>query len=533
MILPQPATPTAAYGAIQHTTRFDAVKPRYFVENRNAFVAAMATFLVGQGSTREGLAYGGGLSLLLRTNQTYNIFFGSESRQPTQLDYLAINWFESFARLQDQGPVASLYLAIRSARQGLESTPDDVLSQFYLAEAYHRLQYETRENYRTSVFGAARIVRQTQIAAAFQNVLKVEPTPHQARTAHALLQRVFGEPQFFEVSVKHAKDAFRLTRLTGPPPNVDPKQALEYFQAMDKQIKALDEQLKQRRDRYEVESANRPLLEKAQRAMQLGLAETALNLLMNADPKELSDPNHPGERQGAVMIVSLLLGLGRVDDANLAMTGDPKSEAPPDKRSFGMHPMGIPAYSWFQVQMRAATGDYEGADKALADCLEDIGKSPVFSRLLNDLDIIPPRLADKDSDRQTFSAMLVGHLFLQEASLATGGFSWPILRQLPLRMYRLNPPDATRAKQLAEILPLNLASQFLHGNLEQEANLWTLRAWLALEAGKLERATEFSVKALQLGEIKNEDGSRLIIPFSSRPLADLVRELSTNKLRRN
>ena len=59
---------------------------------------------------------------------------------------------------------------------------------------------------------------------------------------------------------------------------------------------------------------------------------------------------------------------------------------------------------------------------------------------------------------------------------------------------------------------LTTASQFMLGMQEQEADLWTLRAWLALEAGRIADARAHAAKAL---------GSRLDVDLHRA--VDLVR----------
>src|SRR5262249_35838373 len=159
-------------------------------------------------------------------------------------------------------------------------------------------------------------------------------------------------------------------------------------------IKDLTSQLKDRRNRYEEQSANRPVLERAAIALQNGLAETALNLLKSADPKDR-------QSSGKTLAVSLLLGTGRTDEGRHARTPEPRSNTPIDRREFGPHPLGLPAYEWFQVQLAAATGDYAGADRHLADCLDQMKTSQTLAAYLYALDFLPEGLAEKPIDAAT------------------------------------------------------------------------------------------------------------------------------------
>src|SRR5438067_12159795 len=98
-------------------------------------------------------------------------------------------------------------------------------------------------------------------------------------------------------------------------------------------MKEIDRELKGRQDQYVIKSANKPVLQKAAIALdpKIGLAETALNLLLRADVKELSDERNPRERPGAMWELYLLLGMGRLEEVDEALTADPQAERPYDK----------------------------------------------------------------------------------------------------------------------------------------------------------------------------------------------------------
>jgi hypothetical protein len=287
-----------------------------------------------------------------------------------------------------------------------------------------------------------------------------------------------------------------------------------------------------------VESAGKSLPEKARTACQLGLAETALELLTRADIKDLRDERNTREVPGATLAIDLLLGLGRIDDVRAALTPDPNSNQPYDKRSFGTYSFGpnfpgLPGYEWFQVLLGAATGDYESADRNLAECIERRQKCQEYSSALVELDLAPMTFLEKESDKLELVGSMVGHVLLREAQLA-GGMPWQVVRIIPywlhlphVRMGLDGKPRGTNPRPGATTVR---GAEMLFMLLQQEADLWTLRGWLALEAGQLDRAREYIGKAFQLAEVGGgEKGVHYSLFYRSRPLGGLVREMLRGK----
>jgi hypothetical protein len=276
----------------------------------------------------------------------------------------------------------------------------------------------------------------------------------------------------------------------------------------EKILKNLEDMLKSRRDHYENAAVRKPLLEQVALARSHGLADTALNLLLAAlksDPATLSDRRNPNLRPGAVLTVHLLLGLGRLDDAREALS--PPADQKFDRRSFGTLSGGTPAYEWMVAQLGAATGDYEAADKALAEGIELLWRAPEASLFLRQLNFIPRDGREgKEADLSTLAAVLTGDALLRNATLATRR-PWQIL------LHITSPGPAQKWSQviLARFPPMG--------------DLWTIRAWLALEQGRTERVGEYARKALELSDLGfGAPGVRQILVFPSRRLVGLCLE---------
>lgn len=528
LLEPRPPTPPETMTAVQHMTRFDALAGKYRFEVEQIYLSQLAGLLAGQSGGPGGPVAGGAL-LPARWGLTYNRLFTQPTEKPVEMDVLARHLMNQAMLRQDRGPVASLYLGVRAARAALAKSPDDVYAQLYLAQAYNRFTTQTRERSRVltptqrgdvPLVPHVTLIRQTQVAGALQNSLKAEPRPEQARATHMLLMQAFAQPEYFELHVEHVKKVREFYRKLGPGP-IPANQFKEMLGQMDEQIKGFDRELKQRRDQYEVQSANKSVLEKARIAMERGLADTALNLLINSTDKDLRDPNNPTETPGLMLMLNLLLGLGRLEEARNLLIGDPTAATKPN---FGMHPLGVPAYQWFQVQLGAATGDYETADQALKECIDGMQKTPLYAIRAAALDIVPTSFAGQESTALELSGLVLGQSLLLEAQKARG-LPWNWMTVAP---YRVHPPHAEKIPGGPALLAQY--NEFIWQVREQEADLWAVRGWLAVEAGRLDRARECASKALALAEIgKTADGKGVSVQFRSRPLTFLVQHLAENK----
>jgi hypothetical protein len=239
---------------------------------------------------------------------------------------------------QDAGPPASLYLAVRAARRALAAKPEDARIHLVLGEVYSRLSGSTRERVVVqNVFGEAAALRQAQTGYAFNRALGRGNGPVAIQVAHLGLARLYSQPLYFELRVEHARKYLDLGKKRGligvPKVRMD-----ETLRALEKEVEALERELTNRRDRYEVASAGKPVLERAGVALRHGLAKTAINLLREAEK------DGKGGREGLALLTDLLLATGRPEEVKAAW---------------------ITEDEWRQVVLAATRGDYAKADRAL------------------------------------------------------------------------------------------------------------------------------------------------------------------------
>jgi hypothetical protein len=354
-------------------------------------------------------------------------------------------------------PPSSIYLALRAARRGLLDNPQDARTHLMLAEEYARLDAQPYERSLKTSSPLAGEIRRTQMVAAYVNCLRFEPTPLMAHEAHAVLFEVFNQLHFLDVTAYHLREWLNKRRTLRPEDlNLSATQHTQILDDMARELKRRDEEVKRELDRYEVKAANKPALEKVAIALEQGLVETALTTLDQAPADELSGNKDPKEMAIIRAVTTVLLDLGRLDKARDSLDPEPEKTAGKPVR---------PEYLRLHLRLAAARGDYEKADRLLADALDyawtDPAGIPVHSLLRNRI------------------AAAIGRVMLGEAQRFGGAMRFPSPRgEFPsdfwIRRWRLDALESSM-------------------RLTQERAEWhLLRGWLAVESGRcVEARTSF------------------------------------------
>jgi hypothetical protein len=511
-----PLRPPEAYDAAVHLTRFDSQRPAYAARNRvlwddrwsrrrEAMTDPSPTTVL-RDTTPTALASlvgtaGGpfgadsilpfGIRLLIVGALPKNLPPQWEGGPKTNEEKLGYQLLQPNDFSFDAAPPAELHLAIRAARRALVADPDDPATHLRLAQAYMLLLQETREGPASESSVLAKQVRFAQAAAALRHALDPNftlpyPLSLQARQVAYVL---FKEQGFKDVAVAHLKEKLRILKEESRSPEEPPAQFQERMSKFSQDLTAIEDNLKQDLDKFELRSSGKSTLEKAQLAMEYGLSEQALELLLHAPPKDLNDAS--GRPVGLLLEYTLLLQIGRVEEAAEALSDKEKElrsqfELLPEQR--------LPTYPWLKTLAAAATGDYAEADRRLEEMQKELSKNYRLAAMLREL----MQENDKSDVAQelnvpTASALLVGWLVLREAPNAAG-MPWQLYNQVPLKLTpQARPLPATR-----EIL-LALSSSELTATMGQEADATTVRGWLALEAGDVKAARGHFEKALALG----------------------------------
>ncbi len=483
---PAPGHSLGADTAVLQAVRFDA-QSRLWVERsaRN-----WQCLLYAQGVGLAGLAGGPLANNGLLPFRLLLAYHGAAVEAPEQmgvLDQRSQGLLNEYVRSQDAGPPSALYLAVRAARRGVAENPDDGRAWLVLGDAYTNLIHRSREGVRGQAVPHVFLIRRSQIAAAYQRALKLKPTLEEQQHLHLRLVALYQGQQFFEPAARHYREYLNCIRELGPVPGQE-KAFNDELEKVEKNVKTLERDIKNRQDQFEVQAANKPLLTKVVTAMQLGLADTALNVLNKADPKELSaQPNSP-QPAGATLKVNLLLQMGQVEEVRDAFA----VTAPENQSAFGINSaVGLPAFQWAQVQVAAADGDYEAADRLLQAFLEAATQDPRPSEMMRRMDLLKPKEGQPPLTLGEMLGLSMAQAILESAPAAAGNL-WQ-LRRLPPAYHQFD-------------LTTRLTGPVLGGR----ADLHAVRGALALEAGRLDDARREMEAVLALGRPAGEGGIRFV-----------------------
>jgi hypothetical protein len=448
---PLPASPDKET-AHQHDTRFIAQGQRFRYKNSRDWQAMVAAKTLG-----DALPIGPNPNILLTQSlgwsRTYDDLFPAGAFQPTRAPFererVALVAYQAYQTSQDSGPTESLYLGVRAARRALLTNPDDAEAYLMLAQAYSRLSQATRAGFLEQPLQVLKDIRRTQYLAALQNCLRCGPNPRTAAEAHGQLFTEFAQRKFLDVAVHHLRERLNNLRQVGPTPTESPTQFGQQFDQMSRALTNLEGQLERQLNDYEVRSANRPLLQKAQIALQNNLAEKALSILEQADANEFTDLRG---LSGVRLMIGLCLDLGQVDKARLLLIPEPAKMA-----GKAVSPQSVELH----LRLAAARGDYAEADQHLADVLSNAWQDP----------------SSKGPHMQTADqiGILVGRALLVESQYLAGGIQAPTPSGIvPCHFWR------SRARVEA------LETAMLLG--QQRIEWYLTRGWLALEAGHCDEA---------------------------------------------
>ena len=184
------------------------------------------------------------------------------------------------------------------------------------------------------------------------------------------MSNTFQQLGYVDVSAHHLREGLNSLKEAGPTRGATPAQFVKMIEGLTEQLKRRDEEVARRRDNYEVKAVNKSALEKIHLALERGLAQTALNTV------EESSSSFSDAKDLAIVgaMIRLFLDLGRLDQARDLLQPDPDMADKPVS----------PQYLDFHIRLAAAQGDYEKADRLLADALNDAWKPPPGQQQIHD-----------------------------------------------------------------------------------------------------------------------------------------------------
>jgi hypothetical protein len=458
--------PLPADEAALHLHRFNDRTRLYAGANALAFLGQAGTGWVGSAAPAGG-PVATAQRLAFRVAVEGSIFPvganapAGDGRSPLMKN-LADAESAAFLSAQDSGPPAYPLLAIRAARRAVAVNPRAADAYLALLQGYFDTRYQTRERRWCDQMPELNTLRHVQMVTALQHALAVEPD---RADTHFMLAEVFGRYAnrqngnngYLDLRLKHLEEALRLLQAAGPQPGEKPDDFQKRLEPLQEQVKALQRAVREAQNHFEVAAEKKQVLDKARNALGRGLAEQALTVLLDARDVELGP-------LGGQLELELLLTTGRVDRARQILY-DPDSDiktqlGPTELRPF----LVVPSFTWYQLVLAAAEGDYRMADE-----------------------LFPTLLEDQEGQSQRMSAYVVSAYL----ALPIGPFGWGLAanpRELPLAYLALLSVE--RLGSLLET-PVRLQRQGvppveLFG--ANKAELTVLRGLLVLEAGDPGRA---------------------------------------------
>jgi hypothetical protein len=489
---PPPASSQGDLAVLCHI-RFATRKRSYQSRNTLDWVATVGAWNVGTAAAPGGPILNG--SWL--PAQVGSSFQGRvlEGRAPDAYWPLADALMFLFASTQDSGPPDALYLWIRAARQALAVNPQDARAHLLLGRGYFTLWRETREHVLTRQLSRLAEIRQAQIIGALEAALKYGLPPGQPQEAHLMLAEVYatgappayqeliarakqrrgggrylpvtsGAPLYYlDLTAKHLRQWLQLTA-AAPPPGQDAQAFARMIDDFSRDLDRLDKEVKFRQDQYVNNNVSTKPLQKVDFALRSGLAETALQVILN-DPewRKAFEDDRTRAAAGNRML-DVLLNTGRLEEVREFLGA---GRAAANSEQFAA------LYRLALVRYAAVLGDYARADRYLAEVLP-AGK--------------PPGERAREA-----AASLVGGFLLRQAPEAAGLLG-QVERQFPASAtpQRELVPDPLRNWQGVAVQASNAVLQLMY----PESELYLLRGWLTLEAGQTDEADKYLSVAASL-----------------------------------
>jgi hypothetical protein len=392
-------------------------------------------------------------------------------------DQIALSLQQQFTLRGDDAPPALLYLAIRAARRAVAANPDDAQAYLVLGECYLRLLHATRER----AWGDNQLpenlpklvqLRRVQASAALNQAVSLKPGFAQA---HLNLYHLYAEMSgtevgFLDLALQHLRAYVKVLREDGPPPGMTADQFHDQQVQIEDELSQLVKEVEKRDNLFEVASAGWKVGDRAMKALQMGLAGKARDLLLESDIAAFGP-------KGMGMELELLLRSGRPKDV-WHWTGE---LSPENKALLGE------SYYWMRIQALAASGDYALAQQECNDMARAIAAGPD-----------PVRVRE-------IMALLVGRrVFVEQAS----GGTLPELLLLTHDRFEFR----VRLDGLAQ-------------SLRRDAEITVLRGLLALEEGDTEEAEIAFRTALSYWKDADTANSGAGLDFRGRAVAQGYLEL--------
>jgi hypothetical protein len=332
---------------------FDAQRGGYLRRTGMQWGHGMAASVIGL-IAAETQPWGPAPGTLLRWAWLSDGRESKTGKETASLHDVAVQVFQRFVSLRDDGPPGTLFAAIRAGRRAVHVNPEDARAHLYLGEAYLRLRRQTRERALSPAFITLDHVRRIQALTALRHAVRLDPG---MEIGHELLAGLYSEIGYEDLSLEHVRALVKLldasraeaSRSAGKA-DATAKRRFEHWENLEKQLarQVRDAQLALRAEDLDV-------VAKARIALRHGLPGQALAVL-DTDVSSIG-------RDGMLLKLDLMLHTGQTHDVRDVLEAILSS---PDNQHRDQSD-----FRWLHVYLSAATGDYAEADRGLARLSDD------------------------------------------------------------------------------------------------------------------------------------------------------------------
>ncbi|HEY1191733.1 MAG TPA: hypothetical protein VGE74_29140, partial [Gemmata sp.] len=255
-------------------------------------------------------------------------------------------------------------LAVRAARAGTEADPGDPIAWLALGRAYGALGERTWERETGAGLTPLEHVRLAQVVTAFAQSVLLNPGSAPARESLAL---VLIRRNMLDTARPHAAEALRLTRRAGPLAGQEAGEHGERVEKLGALVGSLDAALFDAENRYLIRTAGLAgdPLARARVALELGLAQRALDVLLHSHPDLYGGA-------GLGVLADVLLQSGQAAECRVLLD---RAEIRRNPDVLGVYTLPgapgaargyqFPTFDWLDLCQCAAVGRYAGAADAI------------------------------------------------------------------------------------------------------------------------------------------------------------------------
>jgi hypothetical protein len=269
-----------------------------------------------------------------------------DAPSPSVLDKIYVLMQKRYLAQLDDAPPGYLYAALRAARRAVASNPEDPLAYLRLGRAYTLLSERTRDRISAVPFTHLRRLRVFQSVAALRRAVELEPD---LLEAHEALFFIYSGLNHQDRALEHLRHMRRLLQRRAPQSADMDDRLAGLARSIDSMLPELEANVGKETNSFEANTSKMKPLDRAKKALQHGLGEKALEVLLAQ-----KDIAAAGGREAVEVELEEMMFAGR--GADLRTWWSPKWD----------RLLGDDRFQWWRAVLAATNGEYDEADSALA-----------------------------------------------------------------------------------------------------------------------------------------------------------------------